>query len=86
LLVFADRGLRVTGAFSVCTESEMNLVGVLPGWIQLENFVELGVGVVEPVQAGQGSGQSLAHERRIGIHLQTTLKNFHCLRRVARAI
>ena len=64
----------------------MNLVGMLPGRIQLKNFVELRVRVVEPIQAGQGSGQSLAHERRIRIQLQTTLKNFHCLSRVARAI
>jgi len=86
LFVLADCSLSVTGPFGVGTEGEMNLVGMLPSGIKLQNFVKLSVGVVEPIQAGQGSGQSLAHERRIGIQLQTTLKNFHCLSRVARAV
>ena len=86
LLVFTDGGLGVAGSFGVGAEGEMNLVGVFPGWIHLQDFVELGIRVVEAVEAGQGPCQCLAHEGRIGIHLQAALKNFHSLSWVAGAV
>ena len=70
--VFADCGLSVTGPFGVGTEGEMNLVGVFPGRIHLQDFVELSVGIFKAIQAGQCACQRLANERRIGIQLQTT--------------
>lgn len=86
MLVFADCSLSITGAFGVGTEGQINLVGVFPGRIHLQDSVELSVGIFKAIHAGQCACQSLAHERRIGIQLQTALKNLHGLSRIARAV
>ena len=61
----------------------MDLVGVLPRGIQLQNFPELGGGVGEAVCVGKGSGESLTYGQGIGLELDGALEDLCSANRVA---
>ncbi len=67
---------RYLGTVRVDGESEMDLVGVFPVRIRLENFAEFGGRVGETVGSKEGAGERLADKQGIGLRLNGAPKGF----------